>query len=86
MHPGKLDQGIDVDQGARLRQPKIQGRHKALATGKEARLFARQHPENAVGFSLIGRDFGDHAGGRDANRTIERGLALHGVVKPMRGR
>ena len=52
---------------------------------EKARLFARQHPENAVGLGLVGRHFGHHARCRDADGTIEIGVALDGVVQAMRG-
>ena len=48
---------------------------------EEARLFARQHPQNAVGLGLIGGDLGHHAGGGDADGAVEIGFALDGFVQ-----
>ncbi len=53
---------------------------------EEAGLFAGENVENTIGLGLIGRDFGDHAGGGNSDGAVERGLAFHGVMQAMRGR
>ena len=52
---------------------------------QEARLAAREDPQNAVGLGLIRGDLGDQARRRRADRAVQIGRAVHGVVQRVRG-
>jgi hypothetical protein len=52
---------------------------------EKIRLQARDNPDDAIGFGLIGADLGHHPRGGDADGAVEIGGLLHAIVQDVSG-
>src|SRR5262249_24268715 len=52
---------------------------------EKSSFLPRNNPQDSVRFSLIRSDFGDHARGRDSDRTIQGSSLVHGAMQMMSG-